>query len=75
MVHAFPKSSSLKVNIAVGLEFELAYFVAAIQHFSHYAVGTSQSDDVSTVVIYEALCFDIAQGQMNGAPNETMSQQ
>ena len=24
-----------------------------------------------TVVIYEALCFDVAQGQMNGAPNET----
>ena len=23
------------------------------------------------VVIYEALCFDVAQGQMNGAPNET----
>ena len=24
-----------------------------------------------TIVIYEALCFDDAQGQMNGAPNET----
>ena len=23
------------------------------------------------VVIYEALCFDVAQGQMNGTPNET----
>ena len=23
------------------------------------------------VVIYEALCFNVAQGQMNGAPNET----
>ena len=23
------------------------------------------------IVIYEALCFDIAQGRMNGAPNET----
>ena len=22
-------------------------------------------------VIYKALCFDVAQGQMNGAPNET----
>ena len=22
------------------------------------------------IVIYEALCFDVAQGQMNGAPNE-----
>ena len=27
---------------------------------------------VSCVVIYEALCFDLAQGQMNGASNETM---
>ena len=25
----------------------------------------------NAVVIYEALCFDVAQGQMNGAPNET----
>ena len=25
-----------------------------------------------TVVIYEALCFDVAQGQMNGAPNKTV---
>ena len=23
------------------------------------------------IVIYEALCFDVAQGQMNGAPDET----
>ena len=23
------------------------------------------------VVIYKALCFDVAQGRMNGAPNET----
>ena len=23
------------------------------------------------IVIYKALCFDMAQGRMNGAPNET----
>ena len=23
------------------------------------------------IVIYEALCFDVAQGRMNGTPNET----
>ena len=23
------------------------------------------------MAIYKALCFDVAQGQMNGAPNET----
>ena len=27
--------------------------------------------DVSFMVIYEALCFVVAQGRMNGAPNET----
>ena len=26
---------------------------------------------VITLVIYKALCFDEAQGRMNGAPNET----
>ena len=24
-----------------------------------------------SLVIYKALCFDVAQGRMNGAPNET----
>ena len=24
-----------------------------------------------SIVIYEALCFDVAQGRLNGAPNET----
>ena len=25
------------------------------------------------VVIYKALCFDVEQGQVNGAPNETLT--
>ena len=25
------------------------------------------------VVIYEALCFDVAQGQMNRAPNDSVA--
>ena len=25
------------------------------------------------IVIYKALCFDMAQGQMNGAPNENQT--
>ena len=25
------------------------------------------------IVIYKALCFDVAQGRMNGAPNETQT--
>ena len=28
----------------------------------------------SNIVIYEGLYFDLAQGQMNGAPNETRTQ-
>ena len=35
-VHAFLKGISLKVNIIVWLEIELAYFKATVQHFSHY---------------------------------------
>ena len=31
----------------------------------------SISLSLTEVLIYEALCFDVAQGQMNGAPNET----
>ena len=33
----FPESIRSKVNIIPRLEFELAYFKAAIQHFSHNA--------------------------------------
>ena len=35
-VHAFPKGISLKVNLIARLEFELAYFEAAVQLFSHH---------------------------------------
>ena len=31
---------NLKVNIVPWLEFELAFFKAAVKHFSHYAMGT-----------------------------------
>ena len=32
---------------------------------------TSYPDIGSNIVINEALCFDVAQGRMNVAPNET----
>ena len=32
----FPKGISPKVNVIARLEFELAYFEAAVQRFSHY---------------------------------------
>ena len=37
VLHIFLKGINLKVNVIVQLEVELAYFEAAIQHFSHYA--------------------------------------
>ena len=39
-VLAFPKSTSLKLNIIARLEFQLDYFEAAVQHFSYYAKET-----------------------------------
>ena len=49
-----------------------------IEHSPYYiALGstlTQKSDLLTTntlIVIYEALCFVVAQGRMNGAPNET----
>ena len=29
------------------------------------------ADCMTRIVIYKALCFDVAQGRMNGAPDET----
>ena len=34
--HTFPKDISLKMNVIVQVEFELAYFEVAIQHVDHY---------------------------------------
>ena len=39
-VHTFPKGISLKVNVIVQLELELAYFEAAVLHFNHCVMGT-----------------------------------
>ena len=38
----------------------------AVQNLNHTSTPSQY-----TFVIYEALCFDVAQGRMNGAPNET----
>ena len=37
-IHTFPKSISPKTNVMARLEFELAYFEATVQHFSHYDI-------------------------------------
>ena len=36
-IYTFLEDISLKVNVIAGLEFERAYFEAAVQHFSPYA--------------------------------------
>ena len=40
MFHTFPKCINPKVNFIARLEFELAFFKATVQYFSHYATGT-----------------------------------
>ena len=39
-VHTFPKGISPKLNFISRLEFELAYFKAAVLYLSHHAMGT-----------------------------------
>ena len=41
---------------------------------SNTGVHTEPFIHSTGVVIYEGLYFDLAQGQMNGAPNETIPQ-
>ena len=41
--HTFPKDICPKVNIITWLDFELAYYDSAIQHFNHYTTRTSQT--------------------------------
>ena len=41
MIHAFSKGISPKVNVIMWVEFELAYFEASFQNFSHYTSWTS----------------------------------
>ena len=50
-IHTFPKSISLKVNIAARLEFKLTFFHGTVQYFSHYAMETPHYI-VSSIPIY-----------------------
>ena len=50
-VHTFPKGICLKVNIIVWLEFELAYYDSAVQHFNHYTTKTPHPSRRTVVVI------------------------
>ena len=40
-IYSFLEGNSLKVNLKVRLEFELAYYDVAVQHFNHYTTGAS----------------------------------
>ena len=39
-IYIFPKGINLKVNVTDRIEFELTYFKAAVQHFSHYTMAS-----------------------------------
>ena len=50
--------------------------VELLEHFKQHwekagRTGNQAGGGMDNIVIYEALCFDVAQGRMNGAPNET----
>ena len=53
--------------------FFYLYVCLSIQSaaFSMRSMFVERDDRI--VIIYEALCFDVAQGQMNGATNETQT--
>ena len=59
-----PQNSSITAGSPLGclMSYPGHLLWIGVLNYSKHAVG---------VVIYEALCFDVAQGRMNGAPNET----
>ena len=40
-IHTFPKGISLKMNVIVQLEFELAYYDSAVHRFNSYTPRTT----------------------------------
>ena len=61
-------SDSSKIFIAAGLRPNVSVFR---RHAFPLEEAVSFINDSRLIVIYEGLYFDLAQGQMNGAPNET----
>ena len=51
------------------MRLELTHVGLLVKVANHYATKGALEKDF--IVISEALCFDVAQGRMNGAPNET----
>ena len=54
------------------MRLELTLADLLVKLANHYTNRDART--TSTIVIYEALCFDVAQGLMNGALNETWTQ-
>ena len=52
--------------------YRLAYFAILVNQ-SENKTKSFLKKQWNMKVIYEALCFDAAQGRMNGAPNETQT--
>ena len=50
------------------MRFELTRVSLLVELTNHYTTR-------GALVIYEALCFDVAQGRMNRAPNETIEKE
>ena len=50
--HAFSKGINQKVNVITWLGFELAYFEATDQHFSHYTMRTASLTFGTLLYIY-----------------------
>ena len=51
------------------IRLELTRVGLLVKRANHYTNKGGQK--LFVVVIYEALCFDVAQSRKNGAPNET----
>ena len=67
-MHTFPKGICLKVNVVARLEFERAYYDSTVQRFK--PLNHEDTPYLRWLVIYLNFCLDVAQGHMNGSPDE-----
>ena len=52
------------------MRLEITLVSLLVKLANHYTIRGAHPQ-YNIIVIYEALCFDAAQGRMDGAPNET----
>ena len=53
------------------MRLELTRVGLLVQLANRYTTRGAHAPPEVPLVIYKVLCFDVAQGRMNGAPNET----